>query len=257
MLFDTHTHYDDKKFDEDRDLIIQNAYNNGISYILNASSSPESIDNTIDLAVRYTNMFCSVGVHPHNASEMNNNILNKIRKAVNNSKVVAIGEIGLDYHYDFSPREVQIDCFMKQLELAKELNYPVIIHNRESTKDMLNIMEKTSIKAVGGVFHCFSGDIETAKILLNNNFYLSFGGPVTFKNARKSIDVIKFVPLERILLETDCPYLTPEPFRGKRNDSSFLKLVAEMIASTKNISYQEVADTTTTNALDLFRISVK
>lgn len=254
MLFDTHAHFDDKRFDEDRDQILEKVFANGVKYILNASSSPDSIVNSIKLAEKYENIYAAVGVHPHNAGEMNNELLDKIKESLNHPKVVALGEIGLDYHYNFHPKEVQKEWLIKQIEVAKEAQYPVIIHNRESSEDMLDIIMKTSVKDIGGVFHCFSGSMEMAKILLDNNFHLSFGGPITFKNAKKALEVIEYIPLERILIETDCPYLTPEPFRGRRNDSSFVSFVAKKIGEVRNISYEEVAEITTKNALGLFRI---
>jgi TatD DNase family protein len=254
MLFDTHAHYDDKRFIDDLDGVLQRVFNSDVSYILNAASSPDSIDSSIALAEKYERIYAAVGVHPHNAGEMNNEILDKIKDRLSHPKVVALGEIGLDYHYNFFPKEIQIEWLIKQIEVAIGLKYPVIIHNRESSEDMINIVKKTGIKEIGGVFHCFSGSLEMAKILLDNNFYLSFGGPITFNNAKKILDVLKYIPMNRILIETDSPYLTPEPYRGKRNDSSMVALVAKKIGEIKNIPYDEVAHTTTLNAISLFNL---
>jgi TatD DNase family protein len=254
MLFDTHAHYDDERFTKDLDEVLNKAFDSGVGYILNASSSPASIKKCVHLAESYEKIFGAVGVHPHDASNITDEVLSNIEALSQHPKVVAIGEIGLDYHYDFSPRELQKKWFRYQLELAKRVKLPIIIHNRESTEDVLAILKETSAKDVGGVFHCFSGSIETAKILLDNNFYLSFGGAITFKNARKTLEVLEKLPLEKILIETDAPYLTPEPFRGKRNDSSYVGLVASKIAEVKRIEIEEVRHQTTKNGMELFGI---
>lgn len=252
MLFDTHVHYDDKKFDEDRDEVINRAYKSGVVNMINVASSPDSIDRTIELAEKYTFLYAGIGVHPHDAKEMSYDILEKIKKYSSHEKVVALGEMGLDYHYDFSPRELQIKWFGEQLDLAKEVNKPVIIHNRESSKDMMDILGgKTNIE---GVIHCFSGSYEMAKEVLKKGFYISVGGPVTFKNAKKTVEIVKNIPRERLLIETDSPYLTPEPFRGRRNDSSYVRYVCEKIAEIWNIEFDEVANITMENAKKLFRI---
>ena len=254
MLFDTHAHYDDTRFDEDRHQIIAAAYESGVGYILNASSNISSIVDSISLAQRYPYIFAAAGIHPHHAGEVNGNTLPALADFASDSKVVAIGEIGLDYFYDFSPREVQKHWFARQISLARDLHLPVIVHNREAHEDSLRIIKSEKAKEVGGVFHCFSGSVEMARELLDHNFYISVGGAVTFKNARKLIEVVASVPLDRLLIETDCPYMTPEPFRGQRNDSSRVRLVAEKIAQIKGISFEEVAEATTKNAFDLFKI---
>lgn len=254
MLFDSHAHYDDKKFNHDRDNLLQEVHRNGVSYILNAASDVASLERCVGLANKYPFVYAAVGIHPHDASALDENIIAKIEEYTKNKKVVAIGEIGLDYHYDFSPRDLQKHWFERQIELAKKLKLPVIIHDREAHDDILRIVKDTNACEVGGVFHCFSGSVEMVKEVLKLGFYVSFGGPVTFKNAKKLPDVLKNVPLDKILVETDCPYLTPEPFRGQRNDSSFLKYTVERISEILDLDYKELENITTDNAKRLFGV---
>ncbi|OPZ90512.1 MAG: putative deoxyribonuclease YcfH [Firmicutes bacterium ADurb.Bin419] len=254
MLFDTHAHFNDNRFKHDRDEMIKKAYESGVSYILNVSYNIPSLEHSVSLARRYNYIYAAVGIHPHYSNEMSDEVLSKIQSMAENKKVVAIGEIGLDYYRDLSPRDVQKKCFVKQIDLAKNLKLPIIVHIRDANEDALSVLKAENAKEVGGIIHSFSGDVMMAKGVLDNNFYISIGGPVTYRNARNLIDVIKFVPDERLLIETDCPYLTPEPFRGKRNDSSLVRLVAEKIAEIKGKSYEEIADITTNNAKRLFGI---
>jgi TatD DNase family protein len=255
MLFDSHAHYDDEKFTADKYEVIEKAYHSGVTYILNASSSISSSAESISISERFHFVYASVGIHPHNVNEIyNNNPIDTLADLAANNKVVAIGEIGLDYYYDFAPRELQQSWFERQIDLALNMGLPIIVHNRDAHEDVLKIVKNGNAKRVGGVFHCYSGSVEMAKELLKQNFYISIGGPVTFKNARKVVEVVRFVPNDRLLIETDCPYLTPEPYRGKRNDSSYIRLVAEKIAEIKNISFEEVAGFTTENAKRLFQI---
>ncbi|MCX7745288.1 MAG: TatD family hydrolase [Clostridia bacterium] len=254
MLFDSHAHFDDERFDSDRDEIILNANKNGVSYILNAASDMESAKMSIALSKKFHFLYAAVGVHPHNVSNLGEGVLSELVELARNSKVVAIGEIGLDYYYDFSPKDVQQEWFGRQINLARELKLPVIIHNRDAHEDTMRLIKSEKAREVGGVLHCYSGSVEMAKEVLEHNLYISVGGPVTFKNAKKTIEVVKYVPLDRLLIETDCPYLTPEPYRGKRNDSSFVRLVAEKIAEIKGISYDEAAFATLNNAKTLFKI---
>ncbi len=254
MLFDTHAHFNDNRFKHDTDEAIKNAYESGVSYILNVSYNIPSIDHSVSLSKRYSYIYAAVGIHPHYSKEMNDEVLNKVRSMAENDKVVGIGEIGLDYFRDLSPRDVQKKWFAKQIDLAKELKLPVIVHIRDANEDALNVLKAENARDVGGIIHSFSGDVKMAKEVLNNNFYISVGGPVTYRNVRNLIDVVKFVPDDRLLIETDCPYLTPEPFRGKRNDSSLVRLVAEKIADVKGKSFEEIANVTTNNAKRLFNI---
>lgn len=254
LIFDTHAHYDDDKFDEDRDSLLRELHQNGISYILNASASLESLYANIALAEKHDFVYAALGVHPEYADKMNVNVLDKIRELSKNEKVVAIGEIGLDYYYDDSPRDVQREWFEKQLELAKELKLPIIIHDRDAHEDTINIIKKTNAKLVGGIFHCFSGSVEMAMEMLKYNFYIGIGGVVTFKNAKKTVEVVKAVPLDKLLIETDCPYLAPEPYRGKRNNSGYLFHTIDKIAEIKGVSSQEVTEITLENAKKLFKL---
>jgi TatD DNase family protein len=254
LIFDTHAHYDDEKFDEDRDTLLKELHQNGVSYILNASASIESLDASIALTEKYDFIYAALGIHPQDAEKMNEGVLDKIRLLSKNSKVVAIGEIGLDYYYEDPPRDIQKYWFERQIDLAKELSLPIIIHDRDAHEDTVNIIKKTGVKQVGGIFHCFSGSAEMAMDMLKYNFYIAIGGPVTFKNARKTTEVVKTVPLDKLLIETDCPYLAPDPFRGKRNNSGYLVHTIRKIAQLKGISEAEVAETTLENAKKVFKI---
>lgn len=254
MIFDTHAHYDDERFNEDRDALLKQLHQEGVSYILNAAASPESLNTTMELALKYPFVYAALGIHPHDAENINEDIINRIRTLSKNDKVVAIGEIGLDYYYDNSPRDLQRYWFERQIELAKELNLPVIIHDRDAHEDTIAILKKTDVKLVGGIFHCFTGSAQMAMEMLKLNLYIAVGGSVTFKNARKTLEVVEAVPLERLLVETDCPYLTPEPHRGKRNNSGYLVHVIRKIAGIKGISESEAAETTLMNAKKVFRL---
>jgi len=255
MLFDAHAHYDDEAFNNDRDEVIRKVHENGVAYILNASSNIASAVESISLAQKFDFVYAAVGIHPHDVQGINMNAISTIGDMASHKKVRAVGEIGLDYHYQDTPRELQKLWFKAQINLAKNLGLPVIIHSRESHEDVLEIVKNENAKTVGGVFHCFSGSVEVAREALNNNFYISFGGPVTFKNARRPMEAVMYVPLDRLLIETDCPMLAPEPHRGRRNDSSYLRLIAEKIADIKGLSYEEVSEVTTNNAMRLFGVS--
>lgn len=255
MLFDTHAHFDDERFDDDRDEVIRKAHESGVSYILNASSDMDSSRKSMALADKYDFIYAAVGVHPHSAGEMKEDDLEILAGYASHPKVVAIGEIGLDYYYDNSPRDVQKYWFARQIGLAREVGLPVVIHDRDAHEDTLAIIKAEGASEVGGVFHCYTGSVEMAKEVLKNNFYIALGGAVTFKNARKLLDVAKFVPEDRLLIETDCPYMTPEPYRGKRNDSGYVRLVAEKIAELRGVTFEEIAQITAQNARRLFKIT--
>ncbi|MCL2662229.1 MAG: TatD family hydrolase [Oscillospiraceae bacterium] len=252
MYFDTHAHYCDKRFDEDRDELLYSMLDAGVSLILNAGSSLWSSKQSLELADKYSFIYASVGVHPHDAKSMTDETVVELETLMQHSKAVAVGEIGLDYHYDFSPRDVQKKRFREQLELARHLEKPVIIHERESLNDMLNLVREYS--DLIGVFHCFAGSWETAKIVLNLGWYLSFTGVITYKNARRSLEVIEKMPLDRILLETDCPYLAPDPKRGRRNSSLYLPYIAEKVAQVRGMDVHEVAELTLENGKRFFGI---
>ncbi len=254
MFFDSHAHYDDKKFDRDRHGLIDEINKTGVSNIINVGADISSSKESVKLANRYDFIYASVGVHPHDVSKMSEGDISILTDLASDPKVVAIGEIGLDYHYDFSPRDVQKLWFRRQLQLAKELKLPVIIHNREAHADSMEIVQSEGISRIGGVFHCFSGSYEMAEKLLQMGLYLSVAGPVTFSNAKKLVEVVKRIPMDRMLIETDAPYLAPEPFRGKRNDSGYIKFTAEKIAEIKDMTLEEVAKQTSDNAKRLFGI---
>lgn len=254
MFFDTHAHYDDARFDEDRHEVLTQARRSGVDFILNASSGMESSMQSLMLTKDYDFVFAAVGVHPHEVEKLQEGDMEILAEYAAHEKVVAIGEIGLDYYYDNSPRELQRKWFRRQIELALSLSLPIIVHDRDAHEDSMEIVKKTGASGVGGVFHCYSGSVEMAKELLKQNFYISFAGPVTFKNARKAVEVVEAVPMERLLIETDCPYLSPEPYRGQRNDSSRVGIVAQRIAQIKGLTVEEVARITLENARQLFRI---
>jgi TatD DNase family protein len=254
QLIDSHAHYDDEQFDHDRDEIIRRAVESGVTHIINAGSNISSSRMSIELSKRHEAVFAAVGVHPHEASSCGEDTIETLKTLASAPKVAAIGEIGLDYHYDYSPRETQREWFAKQLELALELNMPVIIHDREAHRDVLDAVKAFKSDGIRGVFHCFSGGVEMAREVLNLGFHIGIGGPLTFRNAKKPAEVIRFAPMDRILIETDCPYLAPEPYRGKRNWSGYLPAVIEKIASIKDIDYNEVERLTAENAISLFNL---
>ena len=254
MLFDTHVHLNDNQFEDDLEEVIERARLNGVERMVVVGFDEKTIKRAMELIDTYDFMYAAIGWHPVDAIDLTDSYLDWIEELTAHPKVVAIGEIGLDYHWDKSPKDIQQAVFRRQIQLAKKLDLPIIIHNREATEDVVAILEEEGAAEVGGIMHCFSGSPETAKRCLEMNFYISLGGPVTFKNAVKPKEVAKEVPLDRLLIETDCPYLAPHPYRGKRNEPSYVKLVAEQIADLKEISFDEVARATTENANRLFRI---
>lgn len=253
-LFDTHTHLDAPQFDEDREDVIARAFEGGVAKMINIGFNRETIPSTMALAEKYEHIYAAVGWHPQDAITMREGDLEWIASLCSHPKVVAIGEIGLDYYWDTSPKDVQQAVFRKQIGLARELKMPISIHNRDAHEDVVRILREEKADEVGGVMHSFSGSWEIAEMCLDLGFHLSFGGPVTFKNARVPKEVLAKTPLDRLLIETDSPYLTPHPFRGKRNESAHVRLVAEAAAEIKGISLQELADLTYTNAMVRFGI---
>ncbi|WP_461201931.1 TatD family hydrolase [Anoxybacillus sp. TBDG-1] len=254
MLFDTHAHLNATQFDEDVEQVIERARAEGVSHIVVVGFDRPTIDRAMELAGQYSFIYAAVGWHPVDAIHMTDEDLIMIERLASHPKVVALGEMGLDYYWDQSPKEVQKEVFRKQIRLAKKVKLPIIIHNRDATADIVDILREEHAEEVGGVMHCFSGSIEVARQCMDMNFYISFGGPVTFKNAKKPKEVAKEIPLDRLLIETDCPYLTPHPFRGKRNEPGYVKYVAEAIAELKGLSFEEVAQKTSDNAKRLFGI---
>ncbi|MDQ0228630.1 TatD family hydrolase [Metabacillus niabensis] len=255
MLFDTHAHLNATQFEEDVVEVIERAKSENVSHIVVVGFDRETITRAMELTEQYDMIYAAVGWHPVDAIDMTDEDLDWIKQLAAHPKVVAIGEMGLDYYWDKSPKEIQQEVFRKQIQLAKEVKLPIIIHNREATEDVVKILQEENASEVGGIMHCFTGSLETAEKCMKMNFYLSFGGPVTFKNAKKPKEVVKEIPMDFLLIETDCPYLTPHPFRGKRNEPSYVKYVAEQIAELKGLTFEEVAKKTSDNAMKLFGIT--
>ena len=253
MLFDTHAHMDDRAFDEDREELLASLPGAGLALVMNPGCSLASSYNAVKLANTYDYIYAAVGSHPDVADEVNEDVLEQYRTLVReNPKVKAIGEIGLDYHYEDIPREIQLKAFRMQMELARELNLPAIVHEREAHDDGMKVVH--DFPEVTGVFHCYSGSAEMARQLVELGWYIGFTGVLTFKNARKALEVAASIPLDRIVLETDCPYMSPEPFRGKRNDPGKLYRMAEKLAELRGLTVEEVHRITTENGKRLYRI---
>ncbi len=251
-IFDTHAHYDDKAFDEDRYELLDAMSKNDVKYIINQGTDVETSKFSIALAEKYNYVYAAVGIHPEEIYKEES--VTEIKKLIPHEKIVAIGEIGLDYHYDNTNKEDQLKYFIDQLNLANEVNLPVVVHSRDAQKDTLDTLKNIKINN-NGVIHCFSGSLESAKEFLKLGYYLGFDGPITFKNAKNALEVLEYMPLDKILIETDAPYLTPTPFRGERNNSMYLTYVINKIAEIKKISPEEVANITMNNAKTLFKIN--
>jgi TatD DNase family protein len=258
VLIDTHTHLDDPRYDTDRDAVIARAREAGIETFVTIGCDLATSRAVVELADRYPFVYATVGVHPHEVKHIGDDWYDELRRLAKRPKVVAYGEIGLDYHYNHSPPKLQRDRFREQVGLARELHLPIVIHTREAQEDTIAILREEHASDVGGVFHCFSGDAWLAKDALDLGFFLSFSGVITFQNATMLRDILKTVPMDRILIETDCPYLTPVPHRGKRNEPAFVKLVVEKITEVKETggpaSLAEIGRITSDNARRLFRI---
>lgn len=254
MLFDSHAHYDSTRFDSDRHQLLASMPDCGVGRILNAGCDLASSRAAVALAHEYGFLWAAVGSHPDDADHVDDALLEEYRRLAADERVVAIGEIGLDYHYEDVPREIQKQAFIRQLELARELQLPVIVHEREAHGDGMEIIRR--YPEVTGVFHCYSGSLEMARELVSLGWYVGFTGVLTFKNARKALEVAENVPLYRLLLETDCPYMAPEPFRGRRCDSGMLHRTAEKLAELRGVSPEEIARITWENASRLFRIKL-
>ncbi|KUP04592.1 hydrolase TatD [Bacillus coahuilensis p1.1.43] len=254
MLFDTHVHLNAEQFDSDLNEVIGRAKESGVEKMVVVGFDRPTIKKAMELVEEYDFLYASVGWHPVDAIDMTDEDLVWIEELSAHPKVVALGEMGLDYHWDKSPKDVQKEVFRKQIRLARKVQLPIVIHNRDATADIVEILKEENAQEVGGIMHCFSGSAETAMECVELNFYISLGGPVTFKNAKKPKEVANVVPIEKLLVETDCPYLAPHPYRGKRNEPAYVRLVAEEIASIKEISIEEVEKITTQNALRVFNI---
>lgn len=252
-LFDTHAHLSDEAFDEDRHSLIPKLFESGVTRIIDVACDVRTADRTIELIDRYPFIYGTVGMHPHDVSAMDNAMMDRISDILQHKKMLALGEIGLDYHYDLSPRDCQRKWFAEQLELAKQLGYPVVLHIREAFGDCMDILHAHR-DGLRGVMHCYSGSVETAFECLDLGLKFSFGGAVTFKNAKKPVEVVQKLPLDSIMLETDCPYMTPVPHRGERNHPGFMHLTAEKIAEVCGISAEEVCSATYKTANSFFGI---
>lgn len=255
MIFDTHTHYDDEAFNDDRDQLLRSLADNGIEAVVNIGASIQSTKNTLALMKQYPFVYGAAGVHPNETGELNEQLMDWLKHVAGEKKVVAIGEIGLDYHWNEPEPEVQKHWFVRQLQLAREVNKPIVVHSRDAAKDTLDIIKAERAGELGGVIHCFSYSLEMAKEYLNLGFYLGIGGVLTFSNARKLKEVVEYMPLERIVLETDCPYLSPVPNRGKRNSSLNLPYVVDAISQIKGVAPEEVIAVTEKNAKDMYRLN--
>ncbi|MBQ2897682.1 MAG: TatD family hydrolase [Clostridia bacterium] len=254
MLFDSHAHLDDDRFLKDRDEVINSLKDSGVSYVVNVGADLNTSLNSVNLANKYDFIYAAIGVHPYDAATVNGELLEKLKNlSKQNKKIVAIGESGLDYSYDEADKEVQKKAFIKHILLANELNLPIIVHNRDSHKDMLDIL--ANHKPENAIIHCYSGSLEMAKILVNMGYYISFSGTVTFKNAKNLKEVAKFVPDDKLLIETDCPYLSPEPERGTRNNPAKVRYTAEVIAQLRGTTFEEIAKHTLLNAKRVYKIS--
>lgn len=251
-IFESHAHYDDEAFDLDRDELLSQLADEGYAYVMNIAADLEGVDSTYALTEQYDHVYAAIGIHPSGTDELNENTFQHVREVAMRPKVKAIGEIGLDYHYDEPAKEVQKEWFERQLLLAKELRKPVVIHSREACEDTMKILKSGMARDIPGVMHCYSYTVETARELLKLGYYFGIGGVITFSNAKKLVEAVEEIPLDRILLETDCPYLAPTPHRGERNSSLYLPLVAEKIAAIKGVPYYKVIEQTYKNGRKLF-----
>lgn len=257
MIFDTHAHYDDEAFDEDREAVLSSLQEKGVGTVVNICASPASLKRISELTAQYSFVYGAAGIHPDHAGEVTEEMFEEISRLADTEKIVAIGEIGLDYYWDTAPHDVQREWFIRQLHLAVEKDLPVVIHSREATQETLEIMREAYKKSGGklrGVIHCFSGSAEIAKEYTDMGFYIGVGGVVTFKNGKKLKEVVETMPLDKLVIETDCPYLAPVPYRGKRNDSTLLMHVIAEIAALRGMTTEEVERLTEENARQLYRL---
>lgn len=254
LLFDTHMHVNVDQFKDDKEEVLQRAFDAGVKHMVVVGFDRETIPLAIEIAEKYETIYAAVGWHPVDAIDMTDSDLNWIKELSGHPKVVAIGEMGLDYHWDKSSKEVQDKVFRKQIRLAKEVNMPIIIHNREATEDIIKVLQEEDAHQVGGIMHCYNDDVRYVQACLDMNFYISLGGTVTFKNAPLPKEVAIKVPVDRLLVETDSPFLAPHPNRGKRNEPAYVTLVAEKVAELRDMSVEELSKRTTENAFRLFQL---
>lgn len=254
MIFETHSHYEDKAFDEDREILMRQLIEAGIERVVDIGSSLDTCKRILNLVNEYPFMYGAIGIHPSDTGNLTEADIDYLKIESANEKIVAIGEIGLDYYWDEPERSIQKKWFERQLQLAREVSLPVVIHSRDAAKDTLDIMKAEKAGDIGGVIHCFSYGTEMAREYLDMGFYIGVGGVVTFKNGKKLKEVVEYTPIERIVTETDCPYLAPTPHRGERNSSLYIPLIIEEIAAIKNMDVQEVYRITCKNGYDLYRM---
>ena len=254
MYIDAHAHYDDEAFDRDRAAVITRVHEAGCDYIINAAQDIPTTVKILKIANAFSYLYATAGIHPHNAQGILPKDVDEVGRLAKAAKCIAIGEIGLDYHYDFAPRDVQRDVFRQQLRLAGELEMPVVVHDREAHEDTLNILEEALSPQSKCLIHCYSGSREMAEIIMKRGYYVSIGGAVTFKNARRILEALEVIPPDRILLETDCPYMTPVPYRGKRNDSAMIPFIAQKICEVKGVLLDSFYKITSENTLSFYSI---
>jgi TatD DNase family protein len=254
MLIDSHAHLEMPEFKKDLEAVIQSARESGIEYIFTVGTEKKDWKRALEIANSHPSIYAILGVHPHNAKEIDDQTYPILKEFCLNGNVKAYGEIGLDFFRNLSPREIQLKRFREQIGLAKELGLPIVVHDREAHQETLGILKSEKAEECGGIIHCFSGDYEMAKVCIDMGFYISIPGSITFKNAGRLRDIVKKLPLECLLVETDAPFLTPEPFRGKRNEPSYVRYTAQKVAEIKNVSFEKVAEVTTTNAVRIYRL---
>lgn len=255
MLIDSHSHLEMAEFRRDLKEVIQRAKASGVEYVFTVGTEKEDWNRALEIAHSHPSVYAILGVHPHNAREIDEETYSTLRKLCTDDKVRAYGEIGLDFYRNRSPRDVQIERFREQIQLAKELGLPIVVHDREAHKETLEILKSERAEEDGGIIHCFSGDYEMAKECIEMGFYISIPGTITFKNAGGSQEIIERLPLQSLLIETDAPFLAPVPFRGKRNEPSYVRYTAQKVAEIKNVSFEKVAEVTTENALRVYRLA--
>lgn len=254
MLIDSHAHLEMTEFKKDLEAVIQRANESGVEYIFTVGTEKKDWKRAVEIADSHPSIYAILGVHPHNAKEIDDQTYSTLKELCRNGKVKAYGEIGLDFFRNLSPRDIQLKRFREQIGLAKELDLPIVVHDREAHRETLEILKLEKAEESGGIIHCFSGDYEMAKACLDMGFYISIPGSITFKNAEGFREIVERIPLESLLVETDAPFLTPEPFRGKRNEPSYVRYTAQKVAEIKKVSLEKVAEITTENALRVYRL---
>ena len=254
MLIDSHAHLEMPEFKRDLEVVIQRAQDSGVGYIFTVGTEKRDWKRTLEIANSHPSIYVILGVHPHNAKEIDDKTYPILRELCRDRKVKGYGEIGLDFFRNLSPRDVQLKRFREQIGLAKELQLPIVVHDREAHQETLEILKTEKAEECGGIIHCFSGDYEMAKECIDMGFFISIPGSITFKNAERFREIVKRLPLESLLVETDAPFITPEPFRGKRNEPSYVKYTAQKVAEIKKVSFEKVAEVTTENALQIFKL---